>query len=200
MEEAFLDLEKHFDDIFTQRWLSTGVADSVDVICVTLEDYFTDYNHLTEQNYEYIVHEAQNLVAKRYITAMLSKKTTFKSCDESIVAGKKVVKEIQKIQSSFSRVANTTLSSPFDIILTLSEVLKCEDADMLSLDLHEIVEKYPDVTEDHLRRLLYLRGDMPQNEVREKISFAIKSSKTKVITHSTCIIKQIVFVDRIINW
>lgn len=203
LDEAFLDLEKHFDDIFTQKWLvSSGTANSVDVICVTLEDYFQDYNHLSEQNYEYIVHEAQNLVAKRYITAILSKKITFKSYEESASAGKKVVKEIQKIKGSFSRVAaSTTISSPFDIILTLSEVLKCEDADMLSLDLHEIVDKYPDITEDHLRRLLYLRGDMPQNEIREKIAFAVQLTKPKTNqAQNNSIIKQIVFVDRIINW
>lgn len=203
LEEAFLDLEKHFDDIFTQKWCSSaGTANSVDIICVTLEDYFQDYNHLCEQNYEYIVHEAQNLVAKRYITAMLQKKISFKSYEESASAGKKVVKEIQKIQGSFSRVAaSTTMSSPFDIILTLSEVLKCEDSEMLSLDLHEIIDKYPEITEDHLRRLLYLRGDMPQSEVREKVTFAIQMTQPKATpANSNSILKQIVFVDRIINW
>lgn len=203
LEEAFLDLEKHFDDIFTVRWFNNnvpGAADAIDVICVTLEDYFQDYNHLCEQNYEYIVHEAQNLVAKRYITAMLQKKITFKTYEESHAAGKKVVKEIQKIKGAFSRVAaSTTISSPFDIILTLSEVLKCEDADMLSLDLHEIVDKYPDVTEDHLRRLMYLRGDMPQSEIREKVAYAVQITKPKA-SQPNSIIKQIVFVDRIINW
>lgn len=202
LDEAFLDLEKHFDDIFTLKWFDpVGSANSVDIICVTLEDYFQDYNHLYEQNYEYIVHEAQNLVAKRYITAMLQKKVSFKTYNDSMTAGNKVVQEIQKIKGSFSRVAaSTTISSPFDIILTLSEVLKCEDADMLSLDLHGIVDKYPDITEDHLRRLLYLRGDMPQNEIKEKIAFAVQITKpTKPATQNN-IIKEIVFVDRIINW
>lgn len=38
LEEAFLDLEIHFNELFTLKWVGTTV--SVDTICVTLEDYF----------------------------------------------------------------------------------------------------------------------------------------------------------------
>lgn len=38
LEEAFLDLEVHFNELFTAKWVGTTV--SVDTICVTLEDYF----------------------------------------------------------------------------------------------------------------------------------------------------------------
>lgn len=38
LAEAFLDLEVHFNDLFTQKWLTSSI--SVDTICITLDDYF----------------------------------------------------------------------------------------------------------------------------------------------------------------
>ena len=38
LDEAFLDLELHFNELFTARWMQSSV--SADTICVTLEDYF----------------------------------------------------------------------------------------------------------------------------------------------------------------
>lgn len=38
LEEAFLDLERHFTELFTPKWLASTI--SVETICITLEDYF----------------------------------------------------------------------------------------------------------------------------------------------------------------
>lgn len=158
---------------------------------------------MCESNFEYIIAEACNSVAKRYITAMLQKKVSFKTYEESLMAVEKVRKEVGEIRKCFSCISASLVESdcPLDIINTLSEVLKCEDAEMLSLDIHEIVDKYPDITEDHLMRLLYLRGDMPRAELREKVAFAMKISKPKTVnSQMSSIFKNLVFVDRIINW
>lgn len=38
LEEAFLDLDSHFQDLITTKWMSSSIP--IDTICVTLEDYF----------------------------------------------------------------------------------------------------------------------------------------------------------------
>lgn len=124
LEEAFLDLEQHFDDLFTSKWLSSSIP--IDTICVTLEDYFQDYNHLREKNFEYVINEAQNLVYKKYITAMLSKKIVFKTVEEAQQAAVKIVKEANQIRSFFRRIAlnaeGVNVDWPFEIISMLAEV------------------------------------------------------------------------------
>lgn len=202
LEEAFSDLDRYFDELFTPKWAAAGeTATSVDVICVTFEDYFQDYHHLYKQNYKFIASKVENLVAVRYLTAMLQKKGSFKTFEESKSAGTKIVKEIVAFQLTFSRIdPDSTHPSPFEIISSLAEVL-IQDPEMLSLDLHKIVKTYPGITEDHLRRLCYLRGDIPQSELREKISHALQNNdKSTRQVPDDCILKRVVFVDRIINW
>lgn len=199
LEEVFLDLDKHYEELFAPgRWLQVSLP--IETICATLDDYFQDYSRLVESNFEYIIKEAQKLVTKKYITAMLSKKISFKSYEECQKAAKKVYNEVEQLRKVFLSFAPSMVDTedPLDIIIMLSEVLKCED-DMISFDLHRIVEKYPDISEDHLHRLLSLRGDLPKSDLKEKVSFVIKTSKIKN-THQPSIFSEVVFQDRIINW
>lgn len=122
LEEAFLDLEVHFDSLFTSKWLPSSIP--VDTICITLDDYFQDYNHLRDKNFEYVINEAQNLVYKKYITAMLSKKVVFKTVDEAQQAATKIVKEANQIRSFFKKIAPEVVNVdwPFEVISMLAEV------------------------------------------------------------------------------
>lgn len=122
LEEAFLDLEVHFDALFTSKWLPSSIP--VDTICITLDDYFQDYNHLRDKNFEYVINEAQNLVYKKYITAMLSKKVVFKTVEEAQQAATKIVKEANQIRSFFKKIApeGVNVDWPFEVISMLAEV------------------------------------------------------------------------------
>ncbi|XP_015605844.1 exocyst complex component 3 [Cephus cinctus] len=202
LEESFLDLELHFQDLLTPKWLSSPIP--VETICVTLEDYFQDYNHLRVKNFEYVITEAQNLIAKRYIAAMLQRKISLKTYDECLTCTSKIMTEADKLKNFFVRIAPKVgnFDSPFEIIKRLAEVLRCEDSEILSLDLHSLVEKYPDITEDHLVRLLSLRGDIPRAEAREKVSYILEAQRNRKSLQSmpNSIFKQIVIQDSFLNW
>ncbi|XP_018332170.1 exocyst complex component 3 [Agrilus planipennis] len=198
LEEVFLDLEKHFEELFSSRWLLASIP--VDTICATLEDYFQDYNRLTEENFDYVITQARKGVTKRYLTAMLSRKVSFKTYEECLTAAKKIAKEVEQLNRVFcSNLPNIEeKENQLDVIKMMSEILKCED-DMISFDLHRIVEKYPDITEDQLHRLLSLRGDLPRSELKEKVLFVTKTSKPKS-PQPPSIFRELILPDRILNW
>ncbi|XP_052756096.1 exocyst complex component 3 [Galleria mellonella] len=177
LEEAFLDLECHFDDLFTQKWVQSSIP--VDTICITLDDYFQDYNHLREKNFEYVINEAQNLVYKKYITAMLSKKIVFKVVEEAQQAATKIVKEANQIRAFFKKIApdGVNVDWPFEVITMLAEVLRCQDAEMVSLDVLGVVSKCPDLAEEHLVRLLALRGDVPRARHADTVAIALAARR-----------------------
>lgn len=182
LEEVFLDLNKQFDELFTPRWL--GVNLPVDVICATLEDYFHDYNRLVEANFKFIIKETCLSIVKRYVLALLGKRTVFKTYDECENAANQILKEAEQLRKIFQTVLpEIENDDPFHVLIMFAEVLKSID-DMLSFDLHRLVEKYPDVTEDQLLRLLYLRGDVPRSDSKEKISYVLKT-RPKTLHHTT---------------
>jgi exocyst complex component 3 len=194
LQEAFLDLEGHFVELFTAKWLTSSI--SVDTICVTLQDYFQDYNHLRVINFEYVIIEAQKMVAKRYIKAMLSKRVSKpkQECEEIV---KKIIKEVNTIKRFFENIAPNVLKndSPFDVIIELAQLLNC-DIEMIILDLHTLLTTYPSISEDHLIRLFYIRNEIKSNEIKEKINDAYRSRKTTISTHDklgSAIFKEIVF-------
>lgn len=192
LEEAFLDLDGHFNELFTAKWFGTSIA--VDTICVTLQDYFQDYNHLRAINFEFVIKEAQKMVAKRYLKAMLSKRIS-KPRPECEVIVKKIIKEVKQIKSFFEKIAPNVLKneSPFDVIIDLAQLLNC-DVEMIILDLHTLLTNYPSISEDHLLRLFYIRNEVKSNDIKEKINDAFSSKKTTVTTHDKAsILKEIVF-------
>lgn len=199
LDEAFLDLEVHFDDLFTPKWLQSSIP--IDTVCVTLEDYFQDYNHLRDKNFEYVITEAQNLVCRRYVTALLSRRVTFRAAEDAALAAAKMVKEAGQIRGLFARIAPVVNSAEgiFELIGVLAEVLRCQDIEMLSLDLHGLLDKCPDITEDHLLRLLSLRGDLSRSEVKEKVSYLVKNAKPPATVRQKSIFSQIVFSDRLLD-
>ncbi|KAI4484165.1 hypothetical protein M0804_007621 [Polistes exclamans] len=202
LEESFLDLEFHFQDLITSKWLQSPIP--IATICVTLEDYFQDYNHLNPKNFEYVIMEAQNLIAKRYISAMLQRKISFKTYEECLTCTSKIISEADKLKNFFVKIAPKvgSYNSPFEIIKRLAEVLRCEDSEILSLDLHSLVEKYPDMTEDHLVRLLSLRGDISRGESREKVAYILEAQRNRKTPQTTTnsIFKQIVLQDSFLSW
>lgn len=196
LEEAFLDLDGHFNELFTVKWIGSGLA--VDTICVTLQDYFQDYNHLRVINFEFVIKEAQKMVAKRYIKALLSKRISKPKVECDIIV-KKILSEVRQIKSFFEKIAPNVLKndSPFDAITVLSQLLSC-DIEMIILDLHTLLTNYPSISEEHLLRLFYIRNEIKTNDIKEKIQDVYSTRKTTIATHdklSSAIFREITFND-----
>jgi len=65
--------------------------------------------------------------------------------------------------------------NPFDAIEAIAEIIKVEDLDILSLELHSFVKHYPDMTREQLMALLGLRGDIGRFDLKQKASEILPS-------------------------
>ena len=66
LDEAFLDIDVHFNDLLSTKWQNT--TDAIDTVCATLDDYFGDYTCLKMKNFESVIAMAQDRVAKRSVS------------------------------------------------------------------------------------------------------------------------------------
>jgi PREDICTED: similar to exocyst complex component sec6 len=65
-------LEKEIIKVGSREWFEAKVS-VMENICLTLEDYLRDYDHLKERNFDYFKVALENKLAKSYITAILTK-------------------------------------------------------------------------------------------------------------------------------
>jgi len=196
LDEAFLDIEAYFSELFTGKWQNSNEA--IDTICATLNDYFEDYQFLKPSNFEVVITTAQERVARKYITSMLQnnllrRKISFSVQDERRSAADKVKKEAAQAKSFFKDVAGemADFDSPFDTVSTLAEVLG-SDEEMLSLELGTLCKRYPDVSHEQILCLLLLRGDLNRTDAKQlTVEFVSEGGIANSALHARSILSQV---------
>jgi exocyst complex component 3 len=169
LEEVFMDIDKHIQELITKKWL--GNSNAVDTICITVEDYCQDFIHLRDQYYDQLLQRAQLRIAREYYKALFTvKRIAFKNYEERSNAAEQIHKEADQLAKHFkSLIRKPTVSSPFEALEVLSEIIKLKDTSMLSLEITGFGNKYPDIKIDQLVNLLLMRGDIGRTEARQLV-------------------------------
>lgn len=195
LDEAFLDIESYFSDLLTSKW-QTG-SQAMDTICATLKDYFEDYQFLKPKNFKLVIEEAQDRVARKYITSMLQnnvlrRKITFTNETERKNAAIKIKTEAMQSKRFFKEIAPemADFDSPFDTLAILAEVVSSDD-EMLPLELGTLCQRYPDVSHEQIFCLLLLRGDMNRSDAKQLAGEFVAEGGTNRTLHARSILSQV---------
>ena len=171
LHELSMDVDLELNKIGSKDWLD-GKHCVVENVCLTLDDYFRDYKHLKEMNFDSMKSKLQARLAKGYISALLQKKMVLKDQSQREQFARRFVREADTLKNHMAKYPSySTMSankeSPFDVAASLSEFLTMKDVDsMLFLEVSGLIQKYPDISADHLVCLLSLREDMAKTNVR----------------------------------
>lgn len=167
LDEVFLDLENHLNELLTRKWLSGSHA--VDTICVTVEDYFNDFNKIKNPYNQEMTGEALRRVVVEYLKAVMQKRITFKNADERRDGAERMIKEGEQFKFLFRKLAaGEDTDRLCGSIAAIAEVFKLTDPTLLYLEVSTLVSKYPDIREEHVQALLAVRGDASR-EMRQMI-------------------------------
>ncbi|XP_014673816.1 PREDICTED: exocyst complex component 3-like [Priapulus caudatus] len=170
-DEVFLDVDTHVQQLMSKQWLSA--VDAIDTICVTVEDYSTDFVHLKPRRLRSVMRAIERRLVIEYLKAAMQRKIALKSYEERRHAADKMAREADQIERLFERLAaggDEGERSPCDALRQVSELLALRDTSMLSLEIHGLVKNYPDISVDHMVAVLSLRGDTGKSEVRQMVA------------------------------
>ncbi|XP_060899900.1 exocyst complex component 3 [Labrus mixtus] len=188
LDEVFLDLEHHLNELMTRKWLTGSHA--VDTICVTVEDYFNDFNKIKRPYNQEMTSEALRRVVVEYIKAVMQKRITFKNADERREGAERMIKEADQFKFLFRKLAaGEDTDSLCGAIAAIAEVFKLTDPTLLFLEVTTLGTKYPDIREEHIQALLAVRGDASR-EMRQMIVGTLSENKV-----SSSIVTQPIFKD-----
>ncbi|XP_077471415.1 exocyst complex component 3 [Stigmatopora argus] len=175
LDEVFLDLEHHLNELLTRKWLTGSYA--VDTICVTVEDYFNDFNKIKKPFNQEMTNEALRRVVVDYIKAVMQKRITFRNADERREGAERMIKEAEQFKFLFRKLAaGEDTDRLCGAIRAIAEVFKLTDPTLLFLEVSTLVSKYPDIREEHIQALLSVRGDASR-EMRQMIIGTLSENK-----------------------
>ncbi|KAM4907734.1 exocyst complex component 3 isoform 2-T3 [Sylvia borin] len=160
LDEVFMDLEPHLNELMTKKWLMGSNA--VGTICVTVEDYFNDFAKIKKPYKKTMTLEAHRRVVVEYIRAIMLKRISFKNAEERKEGAERMIKEAEQFRFLFKKLAagsGEDTEGLCDIIEAIAEVIKLTDPSLLYLEVSTLVSKYPDIRDDHIAALLTVRGD-----------------------------------------
>jgi len=123
----------------TREWLVS--AETVETICVTFQNYFSDYGMLRHDNLKFVAEEAQLGVAKRYITALLFQKLSLRTAEEQKQVGEKICEGKDQLLMLFRYISENTDESKLSPIDELADIISADDVDFLSLSLKTLAQK-----------------------------------------------------------
>ncbi|KAM6918888.1 exocyst complex component 3 [Xenentodon cancila] len=175
LDEVFLDLEHHLNELLTRKWLTGSHA--VDTICVTVEDYFNDFNKIKKPFNQEMTDKAVRRVVVEYLKAVMQKRLTFKNADERKEGAERMIKEADQFRFLFRKLAaGEDTDRLCGAIAAIAEVFKLTDPTLLFLEVSTLVSKYPDIREEHIQALLAVRGDASR-EMRQMIIGTLSENK-----------------------
>ncbi|CAJ0932463.1 unnamed protein product [Ranitomeya imitator] len=179
LDEVFMDLEPHLNDLMTRKWLAG--SNSVDTICVTIEDYFNDFARIKTHYKQKMTIKAHKKVVTEYIKAIMQRRICFKNAEERKEGSERMIKEAEQFKFLFKRLTSgfgEETDGLCDTIIDIAEVIKLTDPSLLYLEVSTLVTRYPDLRDDHIAALLAMRGDASR-EMKQTIIETVDQNQSQ---------------------
>ncbi|KAI1902125.1 hypothetical protein AGOR_G00041490 [Albula goreensis] len=189
LDEVFLDLEHHLNELLTRKWLTGSHA--VDTICVTVEDYFNDFAKIKKPYNVEMTSEAHRRVVVEYVKSVMQKRISFRNAEERKEGADRMIKEAQQFKGLFRKLSpDEDKEWLCDSITAIAEVFKLTDPTLLYLEVSTLVSKYPDIREEHISALLAVRGDASR-DMKQMIIETLNQNKSSLPPGTPPIFKDI---------
>uniref|UniRef100_A0A914Z9C5 Exocyst complex component Sec6 n=1 Tax=Panagrolaimus superbus TaxID=310955 RepID=A0A914Z9C5_9BILA len=175
LDEVYEDIQKHLSNLLTRQWLM-GSEDR-DTICITIMDYFDDYQHLRPHIRFVLLEELLFKVVGEYIVAINDRRLTYSNYDERHLCAERLREDSEKIEELFSHFLERSGPMITTCLRAVADILDLRDKTLLTLETSQFVRKYPDIHAELLTALINSREDVNAKEAKAIAEEALDNGK-----------------------
>uniref|UniRef100_A0A914P336 Exocyst complex component Sec6 n=1 Tax=Panagrolaimus davidi TaxID=227884 RepID=A0A914P336_9BILA len=150
LDEVYENIQKHLSNLLTRQWLMG--SEGRDTICITLIDYFDNYQHLRPHIRIVLLEELLSKVLGEYIVAINDRRLTYSNYDERHLSAERLREDT-------------------------ANILDLRDKILLTLKTSQFVRKYPDIRAELLTALINSREDVNAKEAKAIADEALDNGK-----------------------
>ncbi|XP_051546018.1 exocyst complex component 3-like protein isoform X1 [Myxocyprinus asiaticus] len=177
MDHLLFELQPHLQGLLCRTWLVQ--EDVTPKMCEVLERHCELYNRVRQPCRQRLKEECQRLIVVEYVRTLMQKRLVCRSNDERCQLAQRLAQDAQQLRDHFqSMEIDGTIGevNPTALILALADLINLKDPSMLTLEISELVTKYPDISEEHVSVLLDVRGDVPKDVRGSVLDFLEQSA------------------------
>jgi len=195
LNEVFLDLKTFFDSLLTENeWLKADDGyGPVETITATIEDYAQDFQNMRTVQFTSLIKECERRLAIDYIKAIFAKKMKISDAATLVEVAQKIDREADTLERFVALLLsqhdegggdeNNNFAQPWEVkpmeAVKLCGSILQSSSDMLELEIQGLASRFSDVTTEHVRKLLDIRGDLSKDQIGEKLAI-VEEAKNKI--------------------
>ncbi|MFH4973331.1 hypothetical protein AB6A40_000040 [Gnathostoma spinigerum] len=176
------DLVEFFERLLTKEWLKNGA--SVDVICMTILDYYADYKHLRPKIRYELVKRIQLKFVAEYLAGIKNRKMTCINYNKRCSLAERLKSDVDTINETMVPLLKELNDddeepNPSDVLVSIADFIMLKDKNLVALEAASFAKTYPDISIELLFTIIDIRDDMTSTESRKIAEDVMKISKIR---------------------
>uniref|UniRef100_A0A8C3XTK3 TNF alpha induced protein 2 n=1 Tax=Chelydra serpentina TaxID=8475 RepID=A0A8C3XTK3_CHESE len=154
---------------FTQsKWLSC--SETMDEIIQATSNHLSEFKTLLDPFYQGIMEKIHGHLVREYIVRLMKKKVSLKTPELQQNLSKLISAHASHLQS-FCKEKGSKATWLDSALPKLAEIIRLQDSTTIKIEVAILANTYPDIRKKHLAAILYIKGNLPNSEVRSILSF-----------------------------
>uniref|UniRef100_A0A8C8S6B8 TNF alpha induced protein 2 n=1 Tax=Pelusios castaneus TaxID=367368 RepID=A0A8C8S6B8_9SAUR len=167
LSDLFQDLKPIFKKFTQRKW--RPCSETMDEIIQATSNHILEFKTLQDALYQDIVEKIHGHLVKEYIVRLMKKKVSLKTPELQQNLSKLILANSSQLQCFCTEEGSkaTWLDS---VLPKLAEIIRLQDSSAIKIEVATLANKYPDISKRHLSAILYIKGNLPNNEVKSILS------------------------------
>ncbi|KAM6946376.1 exocyst complex component 3-like protein [Aplochiton taeniatus] len=164
MDQLLLELQPFLQGVLSRSWLAQG--EPTPKACRVLEKHLELYARVRPPCRQRLQEESQWLTVVEYVRAVMQKRLVCRGPEDRRQLAQRIVQDEQQLRDLYQGLeceGSVSEVNPMALLPVLADFLRLKDPGMLTLEVSGMVNKYPDISEEHVLVLLDIRGDVPRH-------------------------------------